>query len=760
GLRDTLCLFDPLVADLGGDPAEDLRGEVETALRLISKTVNGQFISATERDASGRLGGQFYLDVKKTVDYDTQIEKRAETLNADILDRYYFDALKQVMECADVTYVGGYRIWEHELEWRERKAARQGYLFFGAPNERSTAVPPRDFYLYFIQPYSPPFYKDEKKADEVFFRLTEADETFRQTLSKYAAALDLASSSSGQAKSVYGEKATNFLQNLVKWLQEHITVAFEVTYQGKTRPLLEWAKGHNLRDRAGIGPNERINVRDLINAIASICLADWFAETAPDYPTFSVLITGTNRVQAAQTALRNIVALAKSNLGSGTRDSKLTQQGKAILDALELLNGDRLDPPRSRYARYILELLKKKGQGQVLNRTELIQDVLGIEYMAPEKYHLESEWIIVLLAALVYNGDAVLAIPGNKFDAGNLDSLVATPLDDLIRFKHIEQPKEWNLPALKALFELLGLTPGMVQLVTQGKDEAIQELQRAVEQNLKKLVIVQQQLHDGIIFWGQNLIPSSPGSDSGFEIPSSRLEKMKSFLESLQPYSSPGKLKNLRYSVSEIEAHKVNLDTLQEILSLQELITNLGPTTSYLSQAGIALPGNHSWVERMQERRSEILAQITIPSRRNVANFRQQAIQKLNELKKEYVHIYIDLHSKARLGTSEARRRTELLNDNRLRSLNKLVSIELLPRQQLLDFSSKLGKLTECAKLTEQDLQVAPVCPYCGFKPVSEMVTISASSLLASMEDELDKLLTSWTKALLENLEDPTIREN
>ena len=75
------------------------------------------------------------------------------------------------MECTDQTYVTGYKIWQHELEWLERKAARQGYLFFGAPNERSTAVPPRDFYLYFIQPFDPPHFKDEKKSDELFLRL-------------------------------------------------------------------------------------------------------------------------------------------------------------------------------------------------------------------------------------------------------------------------------------------------------------------------------------------------------------------------------------------------------------------------------------------------------------------------------------------------------------------------------------------------------------------------------------------------------------
>src|SRR5215475_8489667 len=104
------------------------------------------------------------------------------------------------------SYVTGYRIWEHELEWLERKAARQGYLFFGAPNERSTAVPQRDFYLYFIQPFDPPPFKDEKKADEIFLRLSGADDSFRTALKHYAAALDLASTASGNAKSTYESK--------------------------------------------------------------------------------------------------------------------------------------------------------------------------------------------------------------------------------------------------------------------------------------------------------------------------------------------------------------------------------------------------------------------------------------------------------------------------------------------------------------------------------------------------------------------------
>jgi len=149
-LRDSLCLYQPGIEELGGDPAADLLSQVETVLREIHKTVSGQFISANPDNR------QFYLDLKKTDDFDALIEKRAETLGESQLDRYYYEALRRVMECTDQTYVTGYKIWQHELEWLDRKAARQGYLFFGAPNERSTAVPPRDFYIYFIQPFEPP----------------------------------------------------------------------------------------------------------------------------------------------------------------------------------------------------------------------------------------------------------------------------------------------------------------------------------------------------------------------------------------------------------------------------------------------------------------------------------------------------------------------------------------------------------------------------------------------------------------------------
>src|SRR5262249_59374541 len=127
--------------------------------------------------------------------------------------------------------------------------------------------------------------KDEKKADEVFLRLSGVDDGFHAALKHYAAALDLASTASGNAKATYESKASGFLRELVLWLQQHMATAFQVMYQGQTKSLTEWAKGKNIRALSGLAPHERINFRDLVNTIAGICLAAHFQDQAPDYPS-------------------------------------------------------------------------------------------------------------------------------------------------------------------------------------------------------------------------------------------------------------------------------------------------------------------------------------------------------------------------------------------------------------------------------------------------------------------------------------------
>ena len=410
-LRDTLCLYQPGIEDMGGSPAEDLLTAVQTTLREIVKTVNGQFISKAADTE------QYYLDLEKDVDYDAQIEKRAEALSDDLLDRAYFGAIKILMERTDeAAYVPGHLIWQYPIEWQDRRVERNGYLFFGAPNDRPTAQPERDFYIYFIQPFEPPRFHDESKADEVFFRLKGKDDAIKHHLSFFAAAQDLASTASGGAKAIYLDKAKDALRDMSKWLQEKQMTAYEVTYQGKSKTLQDWTKGVSLRDKARLGQDERINFRDVVNVISGLALNPQFAEQAPEYPTFSVLVTEANRKQLVNNTLKALAG------GARTKDAT------AVLDALEMLDGDRIDLGRSKYAQEVLNRLKAKGQGQVLNRSEILSGAIDVEYFAPVRFRLEPDLLVVVMSGLVYSGDIVLSITGDKIDSSKITLLAERSL--------------------------------------------------------------------------------------------------------------------------------------------------------------------------------------------------------------------------------------------------------------------------------------------------------------------------------------------
>ncbi|WP_347268900.1 DUF6079 family protein, partial [Paracoccus sp. (in: a-proteobacteria)] len=735
-LRDTLCLFQPGIEDMGGDPSDDLLTAVQTTLRETLKTVNGQFISKAPDTE------QYYLDLKKDVDYDAQIEKRAEALSEDALDRAYYGAIRQLMERTDESsYVTGHQIWQYQIEWQERRVERIGYLFFGAPNDRPTAQPERDFYLYFIQPFDPPRFRDEQKPDEVFFRLKAPDETIKRLLSFYAAAQELASTASGGAKGVYLDRARDALREMSKWLQEKQLEAFEVTFQGKSKTLRDWTKGISLRDKARLGPDERINFRDVVNVIAGIALSSRFADVSPEYPTFSALVTESNRKQLIGNALR---ALTGSNR---TKDAVI------VLDGLEMLDGDRIDPVQSRYAQEVLARLKAKGHGQVLNRSELLVGNADIEYFSPDKYRLETDLLVTVLGSLVYSGDIVLAITGDKIDSGKIGLLADRPLDELKQFKHVEAPKEINVAVLRSLFEMLELPPGLAQQATQGSDEPVKALQEEVSKLTKRVLAASTDMANRLSFWGQPLLREEEIRDWR-----SKLDELKAFSESLSPYNTVGKLKNLRIGSDDIAAQKKNLEVLNSVEGLISLIGELGNTASYLGQAEMVLPSDHAWVKQAQDTRKQVLDALSASRTGQNGSEHRQTLAKL---KKDYVTAYVSLHSKARLGVSEDKTKTALRKDSRLVAMRALANISLMPTSQLTTFEEKLDKLKSCASLIDSELAASPVCPHCNFRPANEQGDmLPAANVLKQLDDELDQLLDGWVQTLLDNLEDPIIQSN
>jgi len=522
-----------------------------------------------------------------------------------------------------------------------------------------------------------------------------------------------------------------------------MTTAFEITYLGRRKPMMELVKGQSLRDRAGLGKDERINFRDMINTIAGICLAPHFETLAPDYPVFSVLVTSKNREQYTQDAIRVI---------SGGNPTK---QATAVLDALQLLDSNRIAPSQSKYAKHILEQLKQKPHGQVVNRAEILESVHGADYLEPNSYRLETEWVALLLAALVYSGDIVLAIPGNKFDASKLSELASTSVDDIAAFKHIEQPKDWNLPGLQALYELIGLAPGLAIEVSQNKDGSISAMQDRVASKVNQLLKTLHSLRDRLPFWGGSVL-----TEAEAEQYKTQLTETKVFLESLQAYNTTGKLKNFRYSAEQVREQEDGLNQLASIEKLQKLAIDLSPLATYLSKAEAILPMDHEWNGQVKAARLDTLQQLDDIDKRTKSNFHSQVSSRLTELKNEYIRIYAGLYAKARLTISEDKRKAELLRDDRLEQLQALSTIDILPSSQLTEYRNNLASLKAAGSLSEKDLLVDPVPNNSDFRPINEDLSISASAKLNNLEDQLDQMINSWTDTLLDNLEDPITKDS
>jgi len=204
----------------------------------------------------------------------------------------------------------------------------------------------------------------------------------------------------------------------------------------------------------------------------------------------------------------------------------------------------------------------------------------------------------------------------------------------------------------------------------------------------------------------------------------------------------------------------------------------------------MAMPEGHEWVEQMKTVRAEVLTAVTSNGSRVsgqkdsghvTRDTRPELQRKLGDLKKSYVQAYLAMHTRARLGVNEDKRKSALMGDERVKTLSRLSTIDLMPRQHLTDFQNRLAGLKSCFALTEQDLDVSPVCPHCGFRPSAESsaelkvlsaesnhsmlnaqrsTLINAAVVLEQLDDELDRMIEDWTTTLLTNLEDPTTRGN
>ena len=303
------------------------------------------------------------------------------------------------------------------------------------------------------------------------------------------------------------------------------------------------------------------------------------------------------------------------------------------------------------------------------------------------------------------------------------------------------------------MFELLGLSPGLAQLATQGSEEPVKQLLEAVSKLVGRVLTAGTDLQGKLTFWGKPLLTDDEIRDWRV-----RLESIKSFTEGLMPYNTVGKLKNLRIGSEDLDIQKKNLEVLASLEKLLDLVAELGSAAAYLSQAEMVLSIDHTWVKHAQSTRKDLLDKLGLDNNaQHVVEYRLT----LAQLKKEFINAYVALHSNARLGVTEDMTKNALRKDSRLVAMRALAGISLMPTSQLTTFDDMLDKLKSCASLVESELSTTPYCPHCSFRPVNEQGDLlPAANVLKQMDGELDRLLDGWQQTLLDNLDDPIIQAN
>ncbi|MFU1991971.1 DUF6079 family protein [Priestia megaterium] len=727
-LRDKLFLNVGMLLDMDDEAADFLKTTIEAVLKEILTAVSFQYISTNQES------GQYYLDVKKDIAVDDLIEKRGENLADHQLDRYYFEILKQATQVADNSYVTGYKIWLHEIPWDARRIKRQGYLFFGAPNERSTAQPERDFYIYMLQPFETPKFKDEEKSDEVFFSLKKTDNTFIQMLRLYGGAREMSNDAAATTKKLYNDKADSYRKNLVGWLKEHFVDAFEIKYRGKPGSVFDF----------GMFLPTNATLTEIIDSVAEGLLSQCFAEKYEDYPSFRKLEKS---------------YLTKDNLYTYINDAlsylngKKTNAGEAILDGLVLIDPKtkKLNVRQSGFSRWIIEKLESKGHGQVLNQNELIETLRTVQGTEDQRltkeFKMEPELLVVLLAALIQAGEIVVTVDNKTYEAMNFDEFIKVPLRNLTTFSHIKKPSGIPLPAINALVDLFNISKGNIH--DDGwLDFAIVQIISQAREHIDKTVKMSNEVRNKYEIWDGPLFTNEEKNDY-----IQTLEGFKGFLEGLQVYNTRAKITNLKYSVEEIEQQKERLETVALLELLKQKINEYTKVADYLAKAKFVMISDRDWLESVDVALENLAA--ALKHHEECVD----EIQELKKLKEAYVEYYLQLHQKARLNATEENKKKTLVNDKRYVALKELASkIDLLPRQALEEWNNHIQSLRSCYQLTHEHLQHTPICAHCKYNPREESNV--PQHQLEELEDRLDELLNTWTETLLTNFNDPTVQES
>lgn len=716
-LKDDLCLY----MQMPEQDADFLLSAVKVTLKEITTTVSGQFIIYNDANS------QYYIDVDKVIDYDEKIKQRESLLTDDELNRSFYDIVYSCLEWEAKQYVTNFNIYEYDLNWDSHNMFREGYLFMGLPDERSTAQPERDFYIHIMPPYDRDGSTVKNLQDEVYLYFKSTEE-FKDKLGLYASAVNLAAMSEGKDKDTYQNKAAQIRKQLIRILNESKNTCFDVLYQQERRQLIEVLKGRYNRDMA---------FKDTIDMAASLCLDGYFCGKYPDYPVMKTKITRKNMAENARAAFDHFAG-------------RKTQQSVNMLMSFGVLDGDKISTKNSKYAAYYIDMLKSLPPQGVINYSDIFEPRFMGQYV-DKRFRIEFIFTPIIFLAMAYDGYAVITLKNGKtLSASNLDEVPKTNVLDLYEFKFLSRPSEMAMAELKHLFDILDINPALLD--TQAtRTKGVEELLKKAQAACNAAVIGSQKLTQDFTLWGEPLTAAARTA----QMESACKRVRDEFSNYSARFNTPAKLNNFALSMEQIDKLDADMAMVRKINEYLAFKNGCTPIVSYMTGIETAELGDafKSTLDQAKDAFRDIRDSIWDGESGEAATDKVETA--LGAVKAKYIDLYFEEHKKKRLDITDAKRRGKIQEGHTLGSLRKLSVIDILSVAKLTELEKELSELKVCYELTPEELKSSPVCPHCHFRLDDTSKPVYGK--LDHIEERLDDLLDEWTVTLLNTISDPIV---
>lgn len=717
-LKEDLC-----VTISGVDEPELLLAAIDsTAKQLITATA-GQYVDQDTLSADFYIRTEGGINIPQLIrDYADEVIKK----DTDQADQYYFDFLQYVLEIQQDSYRSGFKIWQHSLEWIDKKSFRLGYIFFGNPNERSTTEPIQQYYIFFCPLYNAINRNDE--ADEVYFDVAGLSDEFKDTICLYGAAKAKHASATTDQKPLFRSQIEEYQRNAITLFDKEYTYKTKVIYKGESKSLKSFPL-----------PGEGSTKEMIFRNVAAKVLNKAFNDKYPQYPAFTDLLQPLSKDNfdgRIKAALKKITAISQPN-----------RDGEAILSGLGLWSGQIIASQNSKYADSILKKLKEAGEGAVLNRSDIIW-----AHYAPSNlwysvdYNIDYQLEFIVLAALAYKGDIEINWSGSKnLSATNIDTVLTLSEEDYFSFQHVKQPQGIPVKHLKALFSCLGLPDYTSELE---KPETISKIITESKTKTERVVKTKSIVVQGLKCRNVALL-----SDEDSIKIKTELEALGSILDSIQSYNSYGKLKAFKFTEKELETAFKAYPYCDLVEKLKEKAEKFEKLVGYLYTA-------QSYVVQEEKPLFDDIKS-AIDSLPSVVSSSKEADSKkyealLNSLIDRYADYYLIQYTRCRLSKQDALAKERILVSEIKRICDIVKDSEFITATDYQNWVNSITSLREADISITKSKVLAE--PYHDFNPREYYGKANVS--IHQLEEQLDSILEKWTNAMRSVFKDPSVQEN